>query len=104
MGLWESLGFGNKSTAQQPAPPSSAPGEHVAAAGENTAAGSGPKIRSEACRGCGACLDECPHGVFAMGRHDDTARVARSQDCNPECGLCADACPEGGISFPGRPE
>ena len=61
-----------------------------------------PNIDAGECRGCGTCLDECPAGVFAMGRHDKGARVARPGDCRATCDLCASRCPEEGISFPGE--
>jgi len=83
--------------ASRPASPAS-PRSHAAHGGVSWA----PRIDAGSCRGCGTCLDECPTGVFAMGRHDKGARVARPQDCSATCELCASRCPEEGISFPGR--
>jgi NAD-dependent dihydropyrimidine dehydrogenase PreA subunit len=101
MGLLDSLGFGRKDEAEGDAParttPAPAPA-HSVHGGVSWA----PRIDAGECRGCGTCLDECPAGVFAMGRHDKGARVARPQDCRATCDLCATRCPEEGISFPGR--
>ncbi len=103
MGLRDALGIGRKGegAVDAPARPASAAGPgpaHGAHGGVSWA----PRIEAGACRGCGTCLDECPTGVFAMGRHDKGARVARPQDCRDTCDKCATHCPEEGISFPGR--
>jgi NAD-dependent dihydropyrimidine dehydrogenase PreA subunit len=102
MGLLDSLGFGRKTEGMgddAPARPAPAPApSHPAHGGVSWA----PRIDAGECRGCGTCIDECPAGVFAMGRHDKGARVARPQDCRAACELCAARCPEEGISFPGR--
>ena len=109
--FWDSLGFTRKAD-RDAAPRSSQPVTPAVGASPGPAAvtpGTGPgdaspapAIRVEACRACGACLDECPTGVFSLGRHDDTARVARPEACVPTCDRCARQCPEDGISFPGR--
>jgi NAD-dependent dihydropyrimidine dehydrogenase PreA subunit len=101
MGLLESLGFGRKDEGAGEAPARSAPAPAPTHAAHGRVSWA-PSIDSGECRGCGTCLDECPAGVFAMGRHDKGARVARPQDCRATCELCASRCPEGGISFPGR--
>jgi NAD-dependent dihydropyrimidine dehydrogenase PreA subunit len=50
---------------------------------------------AELCAGCGACVDVCPHGVFALdGR---VAAVVRADDCM-ECGACQVNCPAGAIA------
>ena len=46
------------------------------------------------CVGCGACLDVCPHGVFALD--GDKARIVDRDACM-ECGACARNCAEGAI-------
>ncbi len=101
MGLWDSLGIGRKAegAADAPSRPSSAP---ATSHGSHGSVSWAPRIDAGACRGCGSCLDECPTGVFAMGRHDKGARVARPQDCRESCDRCATHCPEEGITFPGR--
>ncbi len=97
MGLWDSIGFGRKDAGDDaPATRSSAPAPR--AAGASCA----PHIDAGACRACGTCIDECPEGVFALGRHDKGARVARPGDCVASCDRCATHCPEKGITFPGR--
>ena len=108
MGLWDSLGMGRKGegAVDAPARPASAAASPSASPAPAHGAHGGvswaPRIEAGACRGCGTCLDECPTGVFAMGRHDKGARVARPQDCRDTCDRCATRCPEEGISFPGR--
>jgi NAD-dependent dihydropyrimidine dehydrogenase PreA subunit len=52
-------------------------------------------LRSEACIGCGACVDVCPHAVFRIGA--GKARIARRATCM-ECGACARNCPAGALS------
>ena len=47
------------------------------------------------CINCGACLDVCPHGVFAEG--DERVRVVDAASCM-ECGACARNCPTGAVS------
>ena len=105
MGLWDSLGLGRKGEGSIDAPsrPPSAPAASASAShGLHGGVSWAPNIEAGSCRGCGTCLDECPAGVFAMGRHDKHARVARPQDCRDTCAKCATRCPEEGITFPGR--
>jgi NAD-dependent dihydropyrimidine dehydrogenase PreA subunit len=104
MGLRDSLGFGRKGEGAIDAPgrPASASLATSASHGAHGGVSWAPNIEAGACRGCGTCLDECPTGVFAMGRHDKHARVARPQDCRNTCEKCAARCPEEGITFPGR--
>ena len=109
MGLWDSLGFGRKEAGgDAPSPargsaPASTPGPSGAPSAARTGAPAwAPRIDGELCRACGSCIDECPAGVFSIGRHDTGARVARPEDCVASCDRCATHCPEKGITFPGR--
>ena len=47
------------------------------------------------CSGCGACVEVCPHAVFALG--DGQAFVADRDACM-ECGACQRNCPADAIS------
>lgn len=49
----------------------------------------------ELCRGCGSCLEVCPHQVFVM--QDKKAAIRDRDDCI-ECGACARNCPYGAIA------
>ena len=53
------------------------------------------KLDLEACIGCGACVDVCPHAVFRL--EAGKARIARRDTCM-ECGACANNCPAGALS------
>lgn len=48
------------------------------------------KIDTGKCIGCGACLEVCPHQVFAI--HGDKAMFVDFDACM-ECGACAKNCP-----------
>jgi NAD-dependent dihydropyrimidine dehydrogenase PreA subunit len=50
---------------------------------------------AEACVGCGACVEVCPHGVFAMDVKKAT--IAYRTSCM-ECGACAKNCPAKALS------
>jgi ferredoxin len=50
---------------------------------------------TEACVGCGACLDVCPHAVFRL--EGAKAAIAGRERCM-ECGACARNCPVGALS------
>lgn len=55
-------------------------------------------IGEEACTGCGACLEVCPHAVFALEGtppHRKVSIVDRAA-CM-ECGACARNCPSAAI-------
>jgi len=52
-------------------------------------------LDAEACVGCGACLDVCPHAVFRL--EAGKAVVALRGACM-ECGACARNCPVSAIS------
>ncbi|HSR13515.1 MAG TPA: mercury methylation ferredoxin HgcB [Thermodesulfobacteriota bacterium] len=53
------------------------------------------KYVSEKCRGCGRCVEVCPHGVFEM--RDKRAAIIDRNLCM-ECGACALNCEFGAIS------
>jgi len=52
------------------------------------------KLDVAACVGCGACVDVCPHGVFAL--RDSKAEIRERSLCM-ECGACARNCPADAI-------
>ena len=47
------------------------------------------------CIGCNACIEVCPHGVFAM---QENKAVIAEKDLCMECGACAKNCPRGAIT------
>jgi len=52
-------------------------------------------VEPERCRGCGACIDVCPHRVL----HLEARRIAiRDRDACMECGACLRNCPHGAIT------
>lgn len=53
------------------------------------------KLDEEKCKGCGMCIEVCPHGVIFM--KDDKARIADRDSCM-ECGACAQNCPFSAIA------
>jgi len=48
------------------------------------------KLDAEKCRGCGMCVDVCPHGVFMM---EQDKAVITDRDLCMECGACEKNCP-----------
>jgi len=48
------------------------------------------ELSREACTGCGACVEVCPHAVFAV--EGGKARILDRAACM-ECGACARNCP-----------
>ncbi len=50
-------------------------------------------IDTEACTGCGACVDVCPEGALAMV--NQVAQV--DEEACTGCGACLDICPHGAI-------
>jgi len=53
------------------------------------------EFRPSLCINCGACLDVCPHGVFAAG--NGRVVIVRHEACM-ECGACQLNCPAGAIT------
>ncbi|MBI5845975.1 MAG: ferredoxin family protein [Deltaproteobacteria bacterium] len=52
-------------------------------------------LNQDACVGCGACTEVCPHGVFALA---EKKAVFADRDACIECGACARNCPTEAIS------
>ena len=44
------------------------------------------------CKGCGVCVDVCPHAIFAMDDKNEKA-VLTDRDLCMECGACMLNCP-----------
>lgn len=61
-----------------------------------------PQVDSETCNGCKACLDQCPHGVYALDEGAGVMRVAAPDNCVVLCDRCAALCPSHSISFPSK--
>jgi ferredoxin len=53
------------------------------------------KFSPSLCINCGACLDVCPHGVFAPG--NGRVQIVRHEACM-ECGACQLNCPAEAIT------
>ena len=49
---------------------------------------------SDKCRGCGRCVEVCPHGVFTL---ENKRAVITDKDLCMECGACARNCDFGAI-------
>ena len=47
------------------------------------------------CKGCGRCVEVCPHGIFVITDH--RSELVAEEACM-ECGSCALNCSEGAIS------
>jgi ferredoxin len=53
------------------------------------------RLDTDACTGCGMCMEVCPHGVMEI----DEKRVRiRNRDACMECGACSRNCPVGAVS------
>ena len=52
------------------------------------------ELNSEKCRGCGACLDVCPHRLLEVR---GGKAVITDKDACMECGACKMNCPYGAI-------
>ena len=48
-------------------------------------------IDTDACLGCGACVDTCPQQVLELN-DENKASLTNEDDCI-ECGACTSACP-----------
>src|SRR5581483_8936876 len=63
--------------------------------------GQHPHIQTDACIGCGACVDACPEGDV-LGLISGKATIVKAHKCIGH-GLCADACPVGAITIVAAP-
>ena len=52
------------------------------------------KLLPASCKGCGMCINVCPHEVFAM---ESKRAIIKDRDRCMECGACAKNCPCGAI-------
>mgnify|MGYP000951260629 FL=1 len=57
--------------------------------------GSSLRLDPDACVGCEACVDVCPHRVFLV--EEGKARIANRGACM-ECGACALNCPAAALT------
>lgn len=53
------------------------------------------KLNADKCKGCGKCMEVCPHSVFEM--KDKKSQIIDKDRCM-ECGACAKNCPFNAIS------
>ena len=53
------------------------------------------QLEPDSCKGCGLCVDVCPHAVFAM---EHKRAVLADRGACMECGACARNCEHGAIS------
>ncbi len=53
------------------------------------------RYEPDSCKGCGLCVDVCPHAVFTML---DKRAVLSDRGACMECGACAKNCEHGAIS------
>lgn len=53
------------------------------------------RLLADKCKGCGTCVDVCPHGVLAM--NDKKAVIIDSDKCM-ECGACMTNCSFGALT------
>ena len=63
------------------------------------------RVRAEACRACGYCVDACPYdaitlGEVRLGRVTKTAAVVNEVLCK-SCGACSAVCLSGAIQQSG---
>lgn len=63
-----------------------------------------PTIDESACTGCGACLECCANGVYALSEERGKMEVVNPHQCVVLCDKCSRFCPVGAISFPDKAE
>jgi 2-oxoglutarate ferredoxin oxidoreductase subunit delta len=60
-------------------------------------------IEDEICKGCGLCVDVCPHGAMGFADHINTRgfhpAVLRHPEKCTACGHCALMCPDACIKI-----
>jgi len=54
------------------------------------------KIDAAKCKGCGACVDACPAGLYEI--NGNKAKIAKDMSECLGCHACESACPEGAIT------
>ena len=55
------------------------------------------KIDTDACTGCGTCVDTCPVGMYEL--NDKKATIVKNLDECVICRACESACPVGAIEI-----
>jgi NAD-dependent dihydropyrimidine dehydrogenase PreA subunit len=63
-----------------------------------------PTVDTDACIGCGDCLETCPNGVYALNEQENKVEVVNPLNCVVLCDKCAGFCPQQAISFPDKAE
>ncbi len=61
-----------------------------------------PQIDSDACIGCGECLETCPNNVFVLNADENVVEVANPNNCVVLCDKCAGFCSKEAITFPDK--
>jgi NAD-dependent dihydropyrimidine dehydrogenase PreA subunit len=60
----------------------------------------GPTVDTDACTGCGTCIDFCHNDVYRWSADESTVVVAYKTHCVAGCSHCATLCEAQAISFP----